>query len=122
MSLYEYQARVIRVIDGDTVELDVDLGRCTHHWDAYRLLGIDAPDAKKGNAESKRRKREATEAARAILEQAGAPVLVRTYKPDSRDKHGRWLADIVVTPDGKTLSDLLLQAGHAVPYFGGKRE
>lgn len=118
MSLWTYRARLDRVVDADTLDLLIDVGfhhQCTQR---VRLVNIDAPET---------RGRERTQglaakhyvdqwltACRWAAERAGAdwPLHVVTSKHDS---FGRWLADITAPygPDNRTLSDALLQDGHA---------
>jgi micrococcal nuclease len=113
--LYEYRARVVRWIDGDTVVCDIDLGLFTWVHDQHlRLYGIDAPDVQPA-------KGEATAFVRGLAPY-GAQVTIRTYK-DASDKYGRWLAE-VFTGDptvGPSVNQQLVDTGHAVAYFGGTR-
>ena len=104
---YEYtKCKVIRVIDGDTVRVDVDLGCDTHVNLTLRLAGIDAPEM--GTPEGV--------AAKAYLEAViGSPVTVRTIK-DRREKFGRYLAYIETRPAGEDIATALIEAGHAVRW------
>jgi endonuclease YncB( thermonuclease family) len=106
--------RIVRVVDGDSLEVDVDLGfRMTCRM-PLRLAHVDAPE--RGTTAGK--------AARAWLSELldpirfGMPLLVRTYKP--YDKYGRWLAEVIL-PSGESVAELMVTAGHAVPYEGGPR-
>lgn len=108
MSLYHYNATVRRVVDGDTVDLDVDLGFSIIARQRFRLYGIDAPEVV-GTA------RAAGLAATAHLQQllpAGAHVVIDSYK-DAKDKYGRYLADIY-TASGVTVNAQMVADGHAV--------
>lgn len=110
---YKYRhVRVIRVIDGDSLEIEIDLGNKIKWRDTFRLNGIDAPElAETGGKEAK--------AHLSDLLDVGVG-RVETFKPD---KFGRWLVDIYITVDGGEMSanKLMVLDGHAVPYFGGKR-
>lgn len=90
--MYSYKALWVRVVDGDTVILNVDLGFNTFHKGAFRLLNVNAPELKGGN-------HVLGEAAKEFLEakllQAG-DLRVETQKPD---KYGRWLAKIFYKND-----------------------
>ena len=103
---YEYtKCKVIRVIDGDTVRVDVDLGCDTHVNLTLRLAGIDAPEM--GTP--------AGVAAKAHLEAVlGSPVTVRTIK-DRREKYGRYLA-YIETITGDDVATVLIESGHAVRW------
>lgn len=108
---YNYNAEVVRWVDGDTVELDVDLGFHLRYKDHFRLLGVDTaergrPLAAEGKALS------------ISLAPAGASVTINTTKGD---KYGRWLTT-VTTAAGENVSAELIKAKLAKPYFGGTKE
>lgn len=111
--MYEYKARLVRVIDGDTVILAVDLGFHLTAELAFRLLAIDTPELKGPT-------REAGLAAKVELERlCGLGQLrVTTQKTD---KYGRWLAHIdVLAQDGSVIvnvSSSLLEGGFGVHYM-----
>lgn len=115
--MYQYQATVLRVVDGDTVDLDFDLGLRVHSTQRVRLFGINAPE----------RYTEAGRVAFAALcamLPVGKVVTVDTHK-DKTEKYGRWLADITVpaTQDSPpiAISPTMVQHGWAV-YWDGKGE
>jgi micrococcal nuclease len=105
--MYEYNAKVIRVVDGDTVELRVDMGfRCSMTISA-RLLGIDAPEMhKKAQLEMARK---ATAALAERLE--GKDVRIVSKKADD---WGRWLVLIWDTTSMKSINDWMIEQGYAV--------
>lgn len=105
-----YESKVVRWIDGDTVELDVDLGFRLRYRDHFRLQGIDTPErGKVGYLEARMRA--------AQLAPPGSLVIASTYKGD---KYGRWLTDIHM--DTETLvNQRLIDEGFAQPYFGGTK-
>jgi len=107
--MYEYAAQVVRVIDADTVVLDVDLGFDTSRRDIFRLYGINAAEHGTPSGDA------ATAYLTAILT-VGLEITVSTHK-DKFDKYGRMLA-VLTTPDGKSVNDELVATGHAAPYFG----
>ena len=93
--MFEYKAKVLRVVDGDTVDLEVDLGFRTLMRDRFRLSGIDTPETygvKKGSEEYK-----AGMKAKEWLEEkiGGEIILIKTHK-DKRGKYGRWLCEIFI--------------------------
>jgi endonuclease YncB( thermonuclease family) len=108
-------------VDGDTVHLEVDMGfrnTCQHY---FRVLGIDTPELRGGTAEQKEAANEAKFRAEVLLTgrdpdygfgQTEWPLTIRTEKADS---FGRYLADIFID-DEVSLSQILLEEGHAVPY------
>lgn len=106
--MYEYQAIITRVIDGDTLCALVDCGFDIHHELQLRLLGIDCPELR--TPEGK--------AARSFTVEwlSGRAVTVRTVKDkhdsDKRDSFGRYLAAVFI--DGRSLNDALVESGLAV--------
>ena len=110
--LYQYEARIVSVYDGDTVRADIDLGFNT--WrknEKLRLVGVDTPEIRGVSDETKARGIAARDALRErILDK---DVLVCTIK-DKTGKYGRYLARIFV--DGEDVNAWLISSGHAVPY------
>lgn len=111
--MYEYAGKVERVIDGDTVEVILDLGFKVWLRQTVRLDGIDAPEMK--TPEGK--------AAREFLAELVArnPVGFVTTRKDRQEKYGRYLADVRLQGQAAGLSRLMVEAGHAKPYSGGAR-
>ena len=109
--MYEYEATVRRWVDGDTVDVDIDLGfDLIYSNQRIRLYGIDAPEQRTRDLVEKERGLAATAY---VNEQApvGSKVVIKTYKDD---KYGRILGEIFV---GDTnLNTLLTVEGHAVRY------
>jgi len=118
--MYMYSATVERWIDGDTVDLIVDLGFCISFKDRFRLFGIDTPELrpKKSDFESEEERRKEmsrADAALSFCEQkapSGTKVIVKTHK-DSRGKYGRWLAEMRTPGEQTTLNEMLVKEGHA---------
>lgn len=113
--VYERHATVTKVVDGDTLHLDVDLGCDITVAMTVRLFGVNAPEhgTPEGDA--------ATAFVRSWVATWGAsPFRLRTVK-DKREKYGRYLADLLTYDAEPSLCEALLAAGHAVPYDGGAR-
>lgn len=110
--MYEYAARALRIIDGDTLILDVDLGFDVHIQQHVRLLGINCPEH--GTIAGD----DATAFTRDWIQQHGPDLTVRTVR-DKREKFGRMLATVVAS--SRTLNQDLVAAGLAVDYNGGRR-
>jgi endonuclease YncB( thermonuclease family) len=107
--MYEYKAYVERVVDGDTVDLAIDLGFHTYVIKRVRLININAPE----------RFTEEGKLAKAFVESVlavGMEVVVKT-KLDSNDKYGRVLGEIFIDKDF-SLNEMLLMNGLASPYKG----
>lgn len=119
LPVFEYQAKVVRVVDGDTVEVDlhkdVGFGLRLDIRKTVRLLGINAPESEGATAKEGL----ASKALLATLLSPGTEVIMRTEKPDPKDKFGRFLA--VIWLDGLNMNEHMIVAGAAVAYDGGKR-
>lgn len=102
------------MIDGDTVEADVDLGFSTFRTERFRLYGINAPETK---GESRGDGRAATEFLKTLIaKQTGnSNVLMIQTHQDKQEKYGRYLA--VLIANGINLNAAMVAAGHAVPYM-----
>lgn len=116
--MYAYSARVLRWIDGDTVDLRVDLGFRMFVETRFRLYGIDTPErGQKNHHEAK--------ALCESLAPLGSEVFIRTHKDP--DKYGRWLVDVrgpVVELDnssGVNINQRLVEFGLALRYLGGTK-
>jgi len=93
MSIYNYKAIITRVIDGDTVIADIDLGFGVWLRDQHlRLNAYDAPELHSRNEAERAHAKVARDVLRTFVD-IDAQVFVRTYK-DKKEKYGRWLADI----------------------------
>lgn len=109
-SLYTYQAKVERIVDGDTVVATLDAGFQMSIRQTLRLLGIDAPEMRDPDGEERRLAYAATvELGRLV---AGKTVFVKTHKLDS---FGRYLAQLW-TQDGVDVNQAMLDGGFAVPF------
>lgn len=102
--MYDYKAHIIRVVDGDTVVLDVDVGfGMWRRNESYRLLRINAPEMRY----------KAGKAAKAflivVLAEKGMDATVTTHKSDV---YGRFLAEVVLA-DGTNISTYMVEHNHA---------
>jgi micrococcal nuclease len=101
VSLYTYAAKLVRVVDADTVRLELDLGfRLHRHEDSYRLLRINAPEI--NTPEGKK----AAAALDGFL--VGKTLIATTQKADN---FGRYLVEVLA--DGKNVADWLVESGWA---------
>lgn len=106
--MYQYKATIIKVIDGDTVDVVMDLGLDVHIKTRIRLAYIDAPEMNT----------DAGKAARLRLIELlppGAEVIVTTKK-DRREKYGRYLGDIYDPEKLWYISTRMFEEGHARMY------
>jgi micrococcal nuclease len=111
--MYEYQATVLRVLDGDTMHFDLDLGVDVHVRLACRVAHINAPEM--STPEGKAAKVWAAE----WLATHGLTYIVRTIK-DRQEKYGRYLVEIL-DATGHDFGSAMIAAGQAVAYEGGAR-
>ena len=121
--MYEYKCKILRVIDGDTVDVDVDLGFGV--WlrkERVRIMGIDTPESrtrdkieKKFGLASKARLKE--------LLKSGCILKTQVSKKgeDMKGKFGRILGDFILE-DSRRVTEILVNEGHAVAYFGGSKD
>lgn len=107
--MYEYKARIESVVDGDTIDAVIDLGFKINTRQRLRLARIDTPErGQDGYAQAR------DFVTWAVLEKL---VTIRTEKVS---KWGYYIAEVTL-PDGRNLSDALIEAGLAKPYDGGKK-
>ena len=120
--MYEYKAKVLRVVDGDTIDVMIDLGFKTFIKTRLRLYGINTPETRTRNKEEKKKGLRAKEFVKLQVE--NKEVKVEIFK--KAGKYGRWLAYVHVkedTPEGYyfCLNDKLIKEGLAKRYYGKKR-
>ena len=117
--MYEYKCKVTRVVDGDTVDIDIDLGFGVWlHKERVRIYGIDTPESRTRDKVEKGFGLLAKEFVKGFVK--GSSVILRTQKYDAKGKFGRILGDIIV--DDKSLSETMIQEHHAVAYHGQSKE
>lgn len=114
--MFEYSAKVLEVIDGDTIDVSIDLGFNVLHTIRVRLYGINTPETRTKNKEEKQRGLKAKERLKELIE--GKIVIIKTQKDDT-EKFGRYLG--IVFLDNSNINQTLISEGHATEYFGGKR-
>ena len=126
--MYEYRARLVKVVDGDTVDVDIDLGFGIWMKDErVRIMGIDTPESRTRDKVEKLFGKAASARVKELLEE---DIILKTQiarnGEDMKGKYGRILGDFIVErfEDGKQemLTDVLVAEGHAVAYFGGSKE
>ena len=115
--MYEYNATIVRVVDGDTVDVDIDLGfDCWFHNQRIRLSGIDTPECRTRDKQEKAHGLLAKEFVQANL----AVGKVYRLQTKEKGKFGRYLGEFKT---GKGfITRLLLKAKLAVPYEGQSKK
>lgn len=122
-NFYTYNAKLVRVIDGDTVIAMVDLGFNTWKQANIRFYGIDAYESRTRDLEEKEKGLKAKQLVIDMLEKTNGEFVL---KSKGLDKYGRSLGIIFVPfeeaeNDSLDLNQYLINEGLAVPYFGGTR-
>ena len=122
--MYNYKISVVKVVDGDTIDAEIDLGFDIKVKKRVRFLGMNAPESRTRDLEEKARGLAAKDRVKALLEGCENIQL----KSHGIGKFGRCLGEIFLdTIDGQekltlvSLNELLISEGHAVEYHGGKR-
>ena len=122
--MYEYKCKIRKVVDGDTVDIDIDLGFGV--WlndERVRIIGIDTPESRTSDKVEKIFGLAAKERVKHLL--GDGATLISKVKGDGneemRGKFGRILGDFV-TDSGRLVTEILVEEGHAVAYFGGSKE
>lgn len=114
--MYDYKAKVTRVIDGDTVEALIDLGFDTWKQSTVRFHGIDAWESRTKDDEEKAKGKAATARLTELLEAVDYKILLVSH---GVGKFGRCLGELFI--EGESINKKLIEEGHAKSYDGGKR-
>jgi micrococcal nuclease len=120
--MYQYKCKIIKVLDGDTVDIDLDLGfKIILANQRVRMAGVDTPESRTTIAEEKVR---GLLSKKKLAEKLpiGSWQIIETQKPDSNDdKFGRILG-VFILEDGTRVNDWLIQNNYAVPYKGENKD
>ncbi len=125
VSVYEYSCKIVRVVDGDTVDVDIDLGfGVWMHNERIRLHGIDTPESRTRDLEEKKYGLLAKDQVEHFLPKGSIQTLV-TVK-DKAGKYGRILGRFKIEdymhPTPTTINEWMVRHHHAAPYFGQNKE
>lgn len=112
--MYVYRATVERVVDGDTLDLNISLGFKVHVHERVRLIGVDTPETYGVKKESQEYQDGMKAKARVEELVLGQEVTIKTQK-DKTGKYGRYLAEIFYGDSGVSLGETLLIEGLAKP-------
>lgn len=126
--MYEYRAKINRVVDGDTVDVDIELGFGIVLADErVRIMGIDTPESRTSDKVEKLFGLAAKNRLKSLL---GKTAVLKTQVAkdgeDMKGKFGRILGDFDVYDANKDAwrpaTDIMIEEGHCVAYFGGSKE
>ena len=115
--MFEYNAIITKIVDGDTVDVDIDLG-----FDVWlknqriRLYGIDTPESRTSDKTDKIFGKLAAAKVKEFCP-VGSKIVLATKTDDSRGKYGRILGSLI-TKDGVNVNEYLVENAYAVAYFG----
>jgi micrococcal nuclease len=119
----EYDVHIVKVVDGDTVDVDIDLGfKIQLKDERVRIMGIDTPESRTSDQVEKLFGLAAKNRLYQLLEKDAK--LITTEDKDGEDmkgKFGRILGDFRAA-DGRLVTEIMIEEGHCVPYFGGSKE
>jgi len=127
MQQNEYDVKVLKVVDGDTVDVDIDLGfGVTLTDERVRIMGIDTPESRTRDKVEDLFGEAAKARLKELMKDGGKLITTEDKKgEDMKGKFGRILGDFYVERwEGKKerVTDILVEEGHAVAYFGGSKE
>ncbi len=114
--MYTYNAKCLRVVDGDTIDAHVDLGFDTWKKVRIRFRGINTPESRTRDLEEKKRGLAAKDFVVEALKKNDNMFVLNSY---GVGKFGRCLGELII--EDVNLNKLLITEGHAVEYSGGKR-
>ena len=116
--MYEYYVRKVEnVVDGDTIDVLIDLGFDILFQSRVRLAGIDTPESRTKDLAEKSLGLESKEYLKKHLKDAKS-VVIKTEKMDSSEKYGRILGWVYVNGDTESLNDKMINDGYAWGYMG----
>jgi len=121
--MYEYRCKVVHIVDGDTVDVDIDLGFGV--WmkkQRIRMYGIDTPESRTRDLEEKKYGLAAKEFLTGMLDDE-AGIILKTYK-DKEGKFGRILGELwrITNYADQSINEYMVEKSHAVEYFGQSKE
>ena len=123
MQQNEYDVVLLKCVDGDTVDVDIDLGFGVWLKDErVRIMGIDTPESRTSDKVEKVFGFAAKERLQQLLNEGGKLITTENKNgEDMKGKFGRILGDFR-SPDGRLVTDIMIEEGHCVAYFGGSKE
>jgi len=117
--MYEYNCTVTRVVDGDTIDVILDLGFSVLHKCRVRLYGIDTPESRTKNQDEKARGKLAAKYLKDSINN-GTEIILRSKLKDSKGKYGRVLGEIIV--DNININQSMIEKYLAVQYTGQSKK
>ncbi len=118
---YIYRIRSVhKVVDGDTIDADIDLGFDISLTKRIRLAGVDTPESRTADANEKKYGLESKEWLKKRCENA-KDILIKTELPDSTEKYGRIIGHLFINGEETSLNNQMIAEGYAWNYDGGTK-
>jgi micrococcal nuclease len=119
---YIYRIRSIhKVVDGDTIDADIDLGFDISLTKRIRLAGVDTPESRTTDLKEKAMGLESKEWLKKKLEGA-KDIIIKTELPDSTEKYGRIIGHLFINGQETSLNNQMIDEGYALAYDGGTKD
>jgi len=119
---YIYRIRAIhKVVDGDTIDADIDLGFDISLTKRIRLAGVDTPESRTKDEYEKKLGLESKEWLKKRCENA-KDILIKTELPDSTEKYGRIIGHLYINGEETSLNNQMIAEGYALAYDGGTKD
>lgn len=116
--MYEYKVSIVKVVDGDTVDVDIDLGfGMSYKKQRVRMLGIDTPESRTRDLVEKKFGKASKKHLKGILEQGGIELVSH-----DKGKFGRILGEFFIGNSEVSVNQQMINDHHAVAYTGGNKE
>jgi len=123
MQQNEYDVVLLKCVDGDTVDVDIDLGFGVWLKDErVRIMGIDTPESRTSDKVEKLFGTAAKNRLKELLKDGGKLITTEDKSgEDMKGKFGRILGDFRIA-DGRRVTEIMIEEGHCVAYFGGSKD
>jgi micrococcal nuclease len=116
--MYEYRVKkVTKIVDGDTIDVEIDLGFNISYSQRVRLAGIDTPESRTKDKVEKELGLESKKKLSDLVSQANL-IVIKTEKPDSTEKYGRVLGWLYLDGAEQSVNEVLIATGYAWGYMG----
>ena len=116
--MHEYQANLIKIVDGDTLDADIDLGFSVWVRKRVRLVNIDTWESRTRDKEEKKRGLAAKARLKELIKENKNQFILISH---GLGKFGRVLGEILLDDD-RNVNDILIEEGHAYEHRGGNKE
>ena len=120
--MFDYKVKITRVVDGDTVDAELDLGFDIIYRERIRLMAIDTPESRTRNKVEKALGLAAKARLKELIAENKGNIILKTAKT-AKGKFGRILGSLYTEEMyPKTFNDILVEEGHAREYYGGSKD